>query len=237
MREVERLTQDQRHSPTWFAVRRYRLTASIFGEIYSRKDDTPPDALVCRILEPKQFSSPATRWGQDQEKNAVAAYKEYHQNSGHAELTVCPVGFYISMSHPFLGASPDGGVYDPTITREPYGYLEVKCPYTHRDKTPLQGCSDPKFCCTEINGVITLKRSHHYYCQIQGQMAVGDRPWCDFVIYTLKGISVERIKFDKDFWSMKLLPKLVEFYDKCLAPEIVSPIRILGLKMRDLRKE
>ena len=57
------------------------------------------------------------------------------------------------MSHPFLGASPDGGVYDPTITREPYGYLEVKFPYTHRDKTPLQGCSDPKFCCTEINGV------------------------------------------------------------------------------------
>ena len=66
-------------------------------------------------------------------------------------------------------------------------------------------------------------------------MGVGDRPWCDFVVYTAKGISVERIHFDKNFWEKQLLPKLTEFYDKCLAPEIVSPIRVLGLKIRDLR--
>ena len=28
--------------------------------------------------------------------------------------------------------------------------------------------------------------------QVQGQMAVGDRPWCDFIIYTTS-ISIERI--------------------------------------------
>ena len=67
-------------------------------------------------------------------------------------------------------------------------------------------------------------------------MAVGERPWCDFVMYTPKGISVEQVKFDPQFWD-KLITKLTEFYDKCFAPEIVSPVHVIGLPVRDLRKE
>ena len=33
-------------------------------------------------------------------------------------------------------------------------------------------------------GCIMLKEKHSYYAQIQGQMVLGQRPWCDFVIYT-----------------------------------------------------
>ena len=69
----------------------------------------------------------------------------------------------------------------------------------------------------------------HYYAQVQGQLAIGGRPWCDFVVYTTKGINVQRIKFDNNYWENILLPKLSEFYDNCLAPEIVSPVHALGL--------
>ena len=55
---------------------------------------------------------------------------------------------------------------------------------------------------------LKLKKAHKYFAQIQGQMAIGERPWCDLVVYTFKGISVERINFDNDFWMLKLLPKL-----------------------------
>ena len=65
---------------------------------------------------------------------------------------------------------------------------------------------------------MVLKRDHPYFSQVQGQMAVGERPWCDFVIYTTQGLSV---LFDSDFWENTLLPKLVSFYDNCVAPEIV----------------
>ena len=82
--------------------------------------------------------------------------------------------------------------------------------------------------------MITLRKGHQYNCQILGQMAIAGRPWCDFVIYTKKGISVERIKFDSDFWEKRLLPKLTEFYKKCFAPEIVSA---LGQPIRDLRNK
>ena len=67
-------------------------------------------------------------------------------------------------------------------------------------------------------------------------MAVGERPWCDFVIYTNLGNSVERISFDLNFWDTLFLPKLASFYDNCVAPEIVSPVHVLGLAMHNLSK-
>ena len=65
-------------------------------------------------------------------------------------------------------------------------------------------------------------------------MAIGGRKWCDFVLFTTEGIPVERIALNADYWEKTLLPKLTNFYDNCLGPEIVSPIHVLGLPMRNL---
>ena len=46
-----------------------------------------------------------------------------------------------------------------------------------------------------------LKTSHAYYAQVQGQMGVSGVEWCDFVVYTKKGMSVERIPFKKQYWN------------------------------------
>lgn len=239
LRKIERDTREQRFSPLWFRVRRYRLTASYFGEVFRRKIVTPPDALVVRLLQQQKISSPAIEWGVKHESIAIEQYVKYQHSSGHPDLSVSAVGFHVCPSHPCLGASPDGGVYDPAYPTKPYGLLEIKCPYRYRDMTPLQACSDSSFYCSmsSINSSSSvLKKTHPYYCQIQGQLAICDRPWCDFVVYTPKGLSVERINFDSNFWNNELLPKLLDFYNNCIAPEIVSPVHILGLPLRDLRK-
>ena len=57
------------------------------------------------------------------------------------------------------------------------------------------------------------------------------------VVYTETGISVERIAYDSDFWNQDLLPKLAAFYDNCLAPEIVCPVHILGIPVRNLKDQ
>ena len=62
-REIEQNTRNQHNSPLWFSVHRYRLTASYFGTIYCRKNDTPPQALVLQILGTKQVTAPALEWG------------------------------------------------------------------------------------------------------------------------------------------------------------------------------
>lgn len=237
LREIERDTREQRNSPLWFSVRSHRITASFFGSILTRKSDTPPDSLVLRIIQPKNISTPAIAYGVEREKSAVEEYVTYRYKQGVKDIVVTPSGVIINPSWCFLGASPDGAVYDPSNLQQPYGFLEVKCPYSFRNMTPAEACGNSTFCSRLNNsGELELKETHQYYAQVQGQMAIGERMWCDFVIFTLKGISVQRIFFDQDYWTIRLLPKLVSFYDDCVAPEIVSPVHPLGLPIRDLSK-
>jgi len=39
-------------------------------------------------------------------------------------------------------------------------------------------------------------------------MAIGPRPWCDFVVHTTKGTEIQRINFDQKFWEAELQPVL-----------------------------
>lgn len=209
IREIERNTTQQHLSPQWFSVRRYRLTASMFGEVLRRRPDTPPDALVLRIIEPKQFTSAATEWGKETEAIALQEYEVNLKSLGHSDITVCRAGFVVCESHPFLGASPDGYVHDPS-RKEQYGLVEIKCPYKYREVSVEDACKNSDFCSnitTDDNGMqqINLKRSHPYFAQVQGQLAISGRGWCDFVLYTTKGIVVETIKFDEQFWNVAFL--------------------------------
>ena len=71
---------------------------------------------------------------------------------------------------------------------------------------------------------VVLKRDHPYFAQIQGQMAIGERPWCDFVVYTNKGFSVHRVLFDSDYWVNILLPKLAQ--QNCLSWQASSGVTL-----------
>ena len=52
-----------------------------------------------------------------------------------------------------------------------------------------------------LNGELKLKRNHKYYTQVQGLLGVTGARWCDFVVYTSKGMSIEGIPFDDDYWK------------------------------------
>ena len=238
IREIERETVDQSQSPLWFSARRYRLTASMFGKVLQHLPSTPPDSLVKQLLHPQQFSTSATEWGRQQESTALKTYVEHQTSLGHDGLIAVRAGFTICEEYPFLGASPDSCVNDPSCADQ-FGLVEIKCPYKYRNLSPEDAASNSDFC--SVLSVqagrkgLQLKRSHQYYSQIQGQLAITQRVWCDFVIFTTRGISVERISFDLEYWKNKLLPKLTAFYDNCLCPAIVSPVHLLGMKMHDLR--
>ena len=122
----------------WYNVRRYRLTTSRFGEVFHCRVDTRPDALVLRLLQQKQIFSPAIEWGIEQESTAIAAYTQYQHDIGKSELSVCLMGFTICHQYPFLGATPDGGIYDPTEVEHPFGLLEVKINVHSATKSILQ---------------------------------------------------------------------------------------------------
>ena len=224
-----------------FFVRRYRKTASRFGEVLCRRPDTPPDTSVLSILHPRSFSLVLTDLGVYKEPVAKQAYVSFQHEQGRNEFTVGPSGFFICESHSFLGANPDYNVYDPSNLQQPFGFLELKYPYSQREHTPAEACSSPGFCCslqTKADGhqQLKLREKHPYYAQVQGQMAIGERPWFDFVIFTKKGISIERVLFDEEYWKNTLLPKLEAFLDNCFGPDIISPVHALELPMHNLSK-
>ena len=129
-----------------------------------------------------------------------------------------------------MAASPDGLIEDPSKNNgRRYGILEIKCHYSARKVTPEAACYEiNQFCCSLINGRTLLKQTHNYYYQIQGQLAITQLPWCDFVAWTPHGISIERIERDINLWQQNILPKLKVFYHEYLIPELADPVFLVA---------
>ena len=66
-----------------------------------------------------------------------------------------------------------------------------------------------------------LKQSSDYYKQVQGQMAITRRKWCDFVVWTPNWLTVEHIKFNPVYWDAMFL-KLDHFFINWLGPYVIS---------------
>ena len=104
-------------------------------------------------------------------------------------------------------------VSDPTSTF-PDGLIEIKCPYSKCEMTPEEACADHRFCCELVDSEIRLKSSHVYYHQLQLQVYVSADlyRWCDFCIYTCKGLSVQRIYCDIE-WQATFIPQLETYFE------------------------
>ncbi|KAF0693152.1 Uncharacterized protein FWK35_00037847, partial [Aphis craccivora] len=64
---------------------------------------------------------------------------------------------------------------------------------------------------------------HIYYYQVQGQLHITNRQFCYFIVWTPKGICVDKIERDNEFWKNKMEVMLSEFYLNYLLPELINP--------------
>ena len=113
---IEFKSCDQNHSSlSRYSVCRYRLTASYFGAAGQRYSTTSPPLLVLQILGTSSFTFPATKWGKANEQEVILLYQEKQIENGHDGLFCYRSGLVISEDHPFLEASPDAMVLDPSV--------------------------------------------------------------------------------------------------------------------------
>ena len=159
-------------------------------------------------------------WGRRFESVTVDRYTAYKKSQG-CNISVCKCGFVIHPRFGWLGASLDRVVVDMSCVCH-HGLLEIKCPYSKRDETPEAACQDVHFFCALENSEVMLKQSHPYFHQVQLQLYVASdsAAWCDFCIYTCKGISVERI-FPDQQWQEGAIPQLEKYFHNFMSPEIV----------------
>ena len=213
-RQIQKLTVRQSLEPEWMVQRSMRLTASNFGKVVKRKRP-PTEPFLRDIFVPKDLSKVSSiRHGRQQELIARSLYSRKMQKKC-KQFIVYDAGLVVNPSFPYLGASPDGKVYDPT-EKDPFGLLEMKNPYTWRNSTMEEACQDPNFFLHMVDSKPKLKEDDKsgYYAQVQGQLAVTGLPWCDFVVH-LSGshnLNVERIYFNQRYWEENLFPKLTKFY-------------------------
>ncbi|XP_045202652.2 uncharacterized protein LOC123556116 [Mercenaria mercenaria] len=216
--KIEYMTRNQNDSHFWMEARHERLTAFNFGQIIRMKETTKPDSLLNSLMGYKTFTS---SHGLKHEPAARRSYRRYMQHE-HPGLSVKKSGLLTNTKYPYLGASPDG-LIDCTHCQDPNGLLELKCPSSlkWRMKTPAECSEDPTFFCAHVEGRVALKRKHSYDFQVQGQPGLSGRKWCDFVVWTCMGLSIERIVFDADVF-VSMVKKFEQFYIKAFIPELFT---------------
>lgn len=198
--EFERLTRKQSECPEWHKLRACRLTASKFKQICSRRKDFV--TLGQRLLSSRNIQTKAMREGII--KEPVAA-EEYAQKK---RVNAYPIGFVISSSAPHIGCSPDRVVYDPSAPEdEKWGLLEVKCP--SKDTYQEVSCLKQRL----GGGEFHLKRTHDYFFQIMGQLAITGFKWCDLFVWCENDNFTQRINFEPAFFD-DMKSKLDTFYSE-----------------------
>lgn len=217
---IQIMTIGQRDNPVWMDARQWRITASNFGRVCNRNFRVlyPPSLRKMILGDYGHPISDAINWGCEHENAALEAY----QQRTAIEVDVC--GLFLSIEFPFLGATPDGLMYTGLGM---IAVVEVKCPYKHRNSTIIDACKDSKFCLTISDlGEPRLKRNHDYYYQIIGQLGITGAEYCDFVVWTLLDMHIERVFMDADVWQ-DITKKLKEYYYTELGPEIIQ--RLLNM--------
>ena len=114
-----------------------------------------------------------------------------------------------------------------------HGLLEIKSLKIFHDNTIDQVVNDTdrvlvskdtlnRQCFVKTDNKCILKKSHDYYYQIQCQLLVTEREFCDFVLYAKDGpISVQRIYRDQQL-ICDILLRLSALWKRVIAPEIIE---------------
>lgn len=113
-----------------------------------------------------------------------------------------PSGVIIHPDAPYLGASPDAKVFNPCEV-PPFGLAEVKT-------CNVVSVAQVKNL-TTVKGKTCLRRTHKYYYQVQGQLAISGLQWCDFFTDTHADFTVECIFRDEEI-IQSMRQKLDDFY-------------------------
>ena len=224
--EIEEKTRLQSDSFLWHFHRKCRITASKCYRVAVMKPTTSPTKAVRECLYSNVKPTKYMLEGIAKEPEIRALYIDKQIKCGHNGITVSSSGLVISKTEGWLGASPDGIVYDPSVD-DPNGLLEMKH-IQMDDSESLEHALLRKRMCLKFDGTnIRINRNHQYFYQIQQAMYVTERRWNDFVVKGSTGseLYIERVQYDAEWWDC-VKKKIEKFYDNHICPEIA-----IGLNM------
>ncbi|KAF4113999.1 hypothetical protein G5714_004222 [Onychostoma macrolepis] len=198
-------TREQAAEQEWNQLRRPRITSSRFREVCFVRGVSSAESLAERILKGTKQTAEMKR-GAEMEFEAAVEYSKMKN------VNYRPSGLIIHPDVPWLGASPDGLIYDPS-TQPPFGLLEIKYP----NVKSYMDCKNIQM----QHGTSALRESHSYFWQIQGQLLITGLQWCNFVVCALEDMMVQRIYVDPKV-TVAIRERVDQFYFNVYMPKYLS---------------
>lgn len=149
----------EQNTEEWMEIRKSKFTASTFADLFMAKTTAGYRKAIRKVVfERLTGESPESFKSEymDRGHELEGVAKEAYEL--YSFETVSPGGFF--EFNEWIGASPDGLVGED-------GQIEIKCPAYN----------------TFIDYLINDKVPTEYTYQIQGQLYVTGRRWCDFIAY------------------------------------------------------
>lgn len=177
----------QQNTPEWFAARCGIPSASNFDKIVTSTGapSKQREKYLYKLagekitgLQEETYQNATMQRGIEMEDEARLLYEVITGS------VVKQVGFCITEGEIVYGCSPDGLVYDGMDD----GLVEIKCPIMT----------------TQVSYLLKNKLPTEYFQQVQGQMLVTNRKWCDFVSY-YPGLKPLVVRVERDEVFLKAL--------------------------------
>ena len=201
-------TKSQSNCQAWFAHRRVRITASQCKRAILKLSTSPTKAMKEILHYNKQYQSNKMKQGLKDEKKILRLYEDK------LDCKVSEMGFVISQSRPFLGASPDGEVDGGLVEIKPIfpGDLSLKEAVCKRgickDSTQIAWVGDQQ----ESQILLSSPAADVMYWMFL----------TDLVLSDTVNLIVLHVKKDSRFLS-DVIPKLEQFYDNHISLELAYP--------------
>ena len=102
-----------------------------------------------------------------------------------------------------------------------FGVVEIKCPYSCKDKSFLEATAESTFFLKRNDGVTNLKTNHTYFHRVQAQMKFCRVTYCNFVVWREEELFVQRIYPNEKFMATAL-EKVTSFIKLGVLPELLG---------------
>ncbi|XP_035987601.1 uncharacterized protein LOC118560572 isoform X2 [Fundulus heteroclitus] len=216
---LEKMTRTQSQSLLWQRHREGRITATIAHDISTLQDTTSRETLFNRVMNRSHIdlsSVEAVAFGRKYEDQAKQLYSEWMKDR-HEQFSLHETGLVVDQQFPLFAATPDG---IRSCVCHGDGLVEIKCSFKHKDLCVKDIPKVDKTFYLEKDSLV-LKQSHRHYTQVQFQMYVCKKLFCDFVVFTHRGVHVQTIKYDHAFLQ-ELVSKCMFFAVDELVPVIIQ---------------
>ena len=196
--QIDEAENTPQRTTAWFAYRRDRLSASLFGGAAGHNKYETRESVIRKMLWSEPFGNAATEYGTALEAAAFASVQvgvaSALKQRGYGTVWFEETGTRVFAEHPWLCASADGIVHavdGPTGAPTLRGVLELKAPFkkTFYEPTP-----------------------HYYFDQFSGQARIHNTDFIVFGVYTPTATQINYFERDAKYWDEVLFPALQDFY-------------------------